>query len=74
VHVEIDVMLEKVPLGSTGVFLASQFDTGGCWAMYANGFHYWISVDTKTAKLTGNQSLYLGLPLYHFVYNISHIK
>ena len=58
VSVQIDVLLNKTSDGTHahGAFLASNVNIGGCWSMYANGVYLWVSVDSRRARLTGNQS------------------
>ena len=58
VSVQIDVLIKNTSDGTHagGAFVASNVNIGGCWSMYANGVYLWVSVDSRLARLTGNQS------------------
>ena len=56
--IQVDVLLKKTSddTHASGAFLASNVNIAGCWSMYANGVYLWVSVDSRQARLTGNQS------------------
>lgn len=56
--VQVDVLLKNTSDGTHagGAFLASNVNIGGCWSMFANGVYLWVDVDSRRARLTGNQT------------------